>query len=261
MNQRIIMTGLKNCFEDAVNLTNEPNSVIFKDSKFTKIYSGANLPFFNSIFDISFSGQDLESFLESLEKEQKHLGIPLTLWAEDEMPQFLKRNYKTPGPNFGMVLDVDKANLSLKKPGIDIVKVETEQQVDRFIDIYVHVFGFQSQIDFFRKLFLEILHSQSPPWINYLGILNGKAVGCSSLTLTRDDTGRLLGGFYNAAVKPDARGKGIATAMACQRVRDAKELGIDYVSIILMADAMARGYCKKMGFKDICQITPYLITN
>ncbi len=177
------------------------------------------------------------------------------------MPQLLKRNYKTSGPNFGMVLDVNETNLSPKKPGIDIVKVETEQQVDQFIDIYVNVFGFQSEIDFFRKLFLEILHCQSPPWINYLGTLNGEAVGCSSLTLNRDDKGKLLGGFYNAAVKPEARGRGIATAMACQRVKDAKELGIDYITIILMADAMARGYCEKMGFKDICRIIPYLITD
>ena len=68
-----------------------------------------------------------------------------------------------------------------------------------------------------------------------------------------------MGGFYNAAVKPEGRGKGVATAMARQRIMDAKELEIDHISIILMADAMARGYCEKLGFKDCCEITPYLI--
>jgi hypothetical protein len=51
----------------------------------------------------------------------------------------------------------------------------------------------------------------------------------------------------------------VATAMASHRVKKAKALGLEYLSVILMSDAMARGYCEKLGFKNYKTLTPFFL--
>lgn len=45
--------------------------------------------------------------------------------------------------------------------------------------------------------------------------------------------------------------------MANYRLKIAEDLGLDYLSITVMSDAITRGYCKRLGFVTHNLMAPY----
>lgn len=95
------------------------------------------------------------------------------------------------------------------------------------------------------------------PLYHYLSYIDGKAVGTGTLFITKSDDGKLIGGLWNGGVLEEARGKGAGTSSAIRRVSDAMDLGVDSLNCTLMSDAMAWGYCKRLGFQKLFQMFPY----
>lgn len=84
-------------------------------------------------------------------------------------------------------------------------------------------------------------------------ICTGKKVGFSTMTTDRVDGYAILDG---AAVHPAYRGKGIYKMMASKRLDDAKKDGLEYTIIHALKNTSAP-ICKRIGFREICQIDFY----
>ena len=86
----------------------------------------------------------------------------------------------------------------------------------------------------------ELVHS-------YVATLHGEPVGASTLFL-----GAGVAGIYNVATVPDARGRGIGTAIALHPLGEARALG--YRAGILQSTPAATHLYRRLGFRELCSV-------
>lgn len=232
------------------------------DPMATVSITGLNSHLYNSIF-IKRPTDQLK-LLDELRSFQKKLNKPLTLWltAETEAVGFEKKlseQFESPGAFYGMLLDLKNSQLSSIPENITIESVSSPQAADTFAGIFCESFHLEPLFNAVKEWIITQYESNTPTSLNYIAKLDGINAGVSSLVIDTDFKEFKTGGFYNACVLPNYRKQGIATAMACYRASAAKKLGLEYLSIILMSDAMARGYCEKLGFKNYSTMTPFFL--
>lgn len=216
--------------------------------------------FFNAIY--IKNPLDQKKLIGELQVLQKNLGKPLTVWitAETNAPELekmLKSRFESPGAFYGMLLNLSQIHVPSHREGISVEPIKTPEQARDFANIFCEVFGFQNLIHQITQWAIQQYEMEKPVCINYLSKMDGVSAGVSSLAIDWQFKAFKAGGFYNAAVLPAFRTFGIATAMAHHRVNVAKAMGLEYLSIVLMSDAMARGYCEKLGFIHYENMTPY----
>ena len=235
-------------------LQNDPDSTV--------VITGLDEKIYNSIFVKHPS--DPQEFIDEVIAIKHALKKPLTIWitAETNVPgleEILKNNFESPGPFYGMLLELSKANLSPCPEKVTIEQVKNPEQANAYAKIFSHVFNFPKLLDHTAAWAIEQYEKSQPNSINYIARIDGVLAGVSSLILDKSFNEFNIGGFYNACVLPEFRKSGIGTAMACHRIHEAKKFGLEYLSILLMSNAMARSYCEKIGFKNHHTMTPYYI--
>ena len=238
-----------------------PNITLQYDPAATIFLTGLNDLFFNYV--CIKNPLDQEQLIIELNAIQKQYNIPLTVWIthETEIPEFeklMKEHFESPGPFFGMLLELEQAQTAVIPENITIEIIQNPLQAKEFSKIYCDVFNLNVPKECEQWVITQY-EKYNPACINYIARINGKIAGVSSLAIDRAFKEFKTGGFYNACVLPEFRNNGIATAMACHRIEVAKQMGLDNLSIVLMADAMARGYCERLGFKNYKTMTPYFI--
>ncbi len=232
------------------------------DPEATVILSNINETLYNSI--CIKNPINNEKLIEEIKGIQQSLGKPLTAWITSEtnsagLEQMLKDKFESPGRFYGMLLDLNEVNLSPISKKITIESVRNISQAQDYARVFCEVFHFPNMLNDIEQWVIKQYEMDTPVCINYLAKIDGMLAGTSALTINRGFNELKTGGFYNAGVIPKFRKSGIGTAMACHRIHAARELGLDYLSIVLMSDAMARGYCERLGFKNYQPMTPYFI--
>lgn len=232
------------------------------DPDASMVITGINENLYNSIFlHHPLNGSQLTQELSALQRE---LNLPLTAWVTDvpaasQIHHMLGAKFYSPGPFYGMLLDLNKANISVCPQGICIEAVTNQCLAEVYAEVFSNTFGFPNMFEPTVRWAVEQYEALNQYGVSYIAKVNGVVAGVCSLIVDREFKAFKTGGFYNACVLPEFRNRGIGTAMACHRIKVAKELGMKQVSILLMSDAMARGYCEHLGFVNFKTLTPYYI--
>lgn len=224
--------------------------------------TGLNDFFFNNIW--LKKPEDQDKLIEELKIFHQNLAKPLMVWvtAETESPGLeakLKAHFDSHGSYYGMLLDVGKAQITECPEHISIEALKTEEDAINYTNIFCNLFQLNNMHDAMKSWLMKQYQNDKPASMNYIAKMNGQLAGICTLTLNYQFPEFKVGGFYNACVLPEYRKSGVATAMASHRAKEAKALGLEYLSIILMSDAMARGYCERLGFKNYKTLTPFFL--
>lgn len=97
-----------------------------------------------------------------------------------------------------------------------------------------------------------------PPISQYLGYLDGAPVATATVVRGGEAPGidgEGVAGIYNVATRPEARGRGVAPAMAAAALRASRDLGCH--TAILIATALGETVYQRLGFRECCRVGEY----
>lgn len=226
----------------------------FENKKFTRWYTPLAHPWFNGVISSSpFEAEDdafIEETIQHFRSKQVHT---FTWWMEpplkpsDWQPALSKHGFGYSDGTPGMAMDLQMLKEPTETvPGLEVRVVADDESLREWVKVFVHGYGLPSDwedtvLDLWRAMGLGF------PMRNYLGYLDGKPVSTSTVFY-----GGGVAGIYCVATLPEARGKGIGSAVTLKPLHNARELG--YAIGVLQSSEMGFNVYKRMGFRHLCQI-------
>jgi ribosomal protein S18 acetylase RimI-like enzyme len=220
--------------------------------------SGIAHPYLNRVYRALFRGEDAdERVAETLAYfELRRSPVSWHVGPSSE-PSNLADSSERAGltrleDEVGMALEMAALPVEVPTPpGLVVERVTDVQALRWWTEIVAVSFG--------RPLTVEAVLSQvheatgfgrGAPWRLYLGLLDGKPVGTSRVFFCGN-----VAGVYHVATSPQARGRGIGTAMAAHALREARDLGYDMA--VLRAARAGLGIYDRLGFRQCCTFSRY----
>ena len=219
-----------------------------------------DIPFFlfNIIPRFKLRPEKIDSAIEEIIQQSKDRRAPIW-WmlgpvSEPEVTaEHLKRFgvvHVSDGPGMGM--DLSKLEESVPHPpSFSITQVEDKASLDIWNKVFTTGFEFP---DFASEGWNDLVEScgfgEEAGFFFYTGWLEGKPVATSALFLSGG-----VAGIYNVATLPEARGKGIGTAITHAAMKEGLQRG--YQTTILQSSPMGFNVYKKLGFRENFKIKIY----
>jgi len=225
------------------------------------LWSISDIPFplFNSVLRTRLAPDVAEQAIATAIARCRSRGVPLLWWTwPSTRPQNLGSLLKARGfteEDFpGMAIDLRKLSESraaLARLRIELVDDPRKRKNWSHIlrvgfelpEIVEEAFSDCAALDFTRRGSLY----------NHIGWMEGQPLATSTLFL-----GAGVAGIYNVTTIPEARRKGIGSAMTLAALNEARTLG--YRVGIIHSTPIASNVYRKLGFKEYCKISQYVWT-
>lgn len=236
------------------SLVSPPSGVCF--------YSGLLAPVFNGVISINMTYEDVQSTVDDLQAKLDKKGGPAMWWVGPQTtPENIdalleKQGLQPAGEAPNMVIDLSA--LSSIPISIENFRIEKVNKVDNpegqalWARTTAKGFGVPdsvgAEIAEFEATFND---SHYKACHHYIGYLDNMPVASSVMILNSG-----VAGIYAVATDPEARCKGIGSAMTRMPLLEAKEMG--YNVGILQASAMGYPVYKRLGFQEIFKFRTYL---
>ncbi len=233
----------------------------WRDNGETKVFlSGIPSPVFNGVFQARLEEDDLEAEIEGLMAPFKAAGVPMYWWTGPAtrpgdlgthlQAHGLEHEYDFPG------MGIDLRTLSDAQPphGLTIREIRTQQPLRTWCDVVTRGFAMPGLVgDALLDAFVRTGLGDDVPWRWYLGLAEGEPVATSMLALSGG-----VAGIYYVSTLPEARGRGIGTAMSLKPLLDGREMG--YRAGILRSSELGAGIYRSLGFREYCKIGRHVWT-
>ena len=232
----------------------------FENDRFTRWYTPLSHPWFNGILCRATPTPADEDFIRETVQYFKERGVGVfTCWLEPHLDRlewevFLSEfGFGFSDGTPGMAVDLNSfPETSTVPDGLEIRIVEEESVMRTWAHVFTLGYGmppdWESMIfDVWSKIGLDF------PVQNYLGYLDGQPVSTSTVFYSAG-----VAGIYDVATLPEARGRGLGSALTLAPLLDARQAG--YRIGVLQSSEMGFGVYKRMGFRHLCQIENFYRT-
>jgi GNAT superfamily N-acetyltransferase len=225
-------------------------------------------PMFNGVWATCLTDENADRVIDETVAWFKQRNTPLVFWWVTNRSQPADLAAKLAAHGFqlydegdpGMAVELAALNEQIPAPdGFQVVRVETDAQVQQWADTFVAAFEIppafakiagQSWADATLALGVD-----KAPWQMYLGYLDGKPVATNMLFL-----GAGVGSVFAVGTIPEARGQGIGAMITLKPFLDAREMGYRYG--VLFSTEMGHPVYERLGFRDVdSRIGRYLWRN
>ncbi|TAL35759.1 MAG: GNAT family N-acetyltransferase [Spirochaetes bacterium] len=234
----------------------------FEDRHALRFISEIGIPSMqsNSIYKMTLGGTgDADAGIRELVRPFSDRKLPVFLTTgpssspHDLAARLKKNGFTHAQTQRGMAINLNESSIA-KVPahGLNVKRVESPEELKAWLAIYADGFDYsRSLADFiftrYRRLFID----GAPPALHYLAYCSGKPAA----TFTVFVTGKMAG-LYNIITVPEARRRGIATALTLTALDKAKELGCGFAT--LQATPMGAPVYRAIGFREICAFDLYM---
>lgn len=215
---------------------------------------------FNGVFRAQLDEDQLDVKIEDAIAVFKAIGAPMTWWTGPATrPADLGKHLQEHGLQHeydftGMAIDLLTLGDARPSAGLTIKPIRDAQSLRTWCDVLTRGFAMPVLVgDAYLDMFVRTGLGEELPWRWYLGLLEGEPVATSMLALSAG-----VAGIYYVATLPEARGRGIGTAMSLRPLLDAREMG--YRAGILRSSEMGVGVYRRLGFQEYCKIGRYVWT-
>jgi len=153
----------------------------------------------------------------------------------------------------GMALDLDHLPEGITAlQGLAVERVSDGEKLRTWVDIVARSFDLPDEMgSVLFDVYGRAGFGHEVPWRLFLGFLQGEPVGASQLYLEPE-----VAGIYHLATVPQARRRGVGTAMTLAALREAQTLELH--TAVLRAAETAVGLYRELGFEEYCRFGRYL---
>ncbi|RAQ95763.1 GNAT family N-acetyltransferase [Thermogemmatispora tikiterensis] len=225
-------------------------------------FSGRPVFFGNGVIRCQLAEQEADEQIAALCAEARRRQVPLTwLLAPSSRPGDLEQRLQAQGCRLdeevpGMAIDLGQPVPSAAPPvpeDLVVEEVGEARAMETWLQVLCDGFGFPEPI---RAVFFDLyqrygfLPGQQVRYL--LGFWHGEPVGTALLTFGGD-----LAGLYGVATLPQARRRGVGTAMTLAAMRTAEQLG--YRRATLQATPMGLNVYRRLGWQEYCLFKTYVL--
>lgn len=234
-----------------------PGAVLHDDPGLVWVDSGVPDVTFNSVVYANLGAADIDGCVADVLAHFRQRSRPVT-WhiGPSSRPVDLDRALVA----HGMLHDEDEPGMAVEiggmrddfpaPPGFTIETVRDATGLETWVGIWL--FGAPPDI---RRLYLDALLGRglgdSLPWRYFLGMLDGKPVAISELF-----AGAGVAGVQYVVTLPEARRRGIGTAMTAHVLRAGQAMG--YRVGVLTSSPDGLGSYRRIGFREYCWFRRYV---
>ncbi len=201
----------------------------------------------NGVIHSQFSDEDADRRIEETVGYFQRRRLPMQWWVgPSSRPADLGKRLETRGMSArpwsppGMAVDLDLLESRPAPAGLSVHRVTDEATVKSWLA------ASGAQTEALATAGIE----PEGPMRHYVGLLDGEPVGASSLMLAAG-----VASLQLVATVPEARRRGVGTAMSLAPMVDARELG--YRIGILASSPLGFGVYRRIGFREHFRWTVY----
>jgi GNAT superfamily N-acetyltransferase len=243
-----VEAGLAECFRTFTAL---PGAAMDEGNDLLAVRTDLPVTFFNGVPRTVFD-KDAEERVRETVAWFRDRGTPFRWWLTPSMrPRRLIDILAANGLRHyyyatGMVADITGGGPVREVPGLSIVRVGDEAELETWVDVFATGFSIPEP----AKAVWRDVYTRLDTWRHFVGVLDGKPVATTSLCL-----GGEIGGIFHVVTLPEARGRGVGAAITAAAVRDAARAGCRVAA--LQASEMAVSVYRSIGFDVVCDLELY----
>ncbi len=237
-----------------------PQAEIHKESDLLWFVTGIPHPILNGVLTSHFTEETLDRRIESTLNYFKSRGLPMMWWTgpatdPSNLADLLLAHGMTDGGDQpGMAIDLGQLKQNRPLPeGLVIERVNNVRDLREWlapVRIGFELPNFVAEAVF--NNFSRLNPEKDSPWRHYLGKLDGRTVAAATLFL-----GAGVAGIYHMATLPQARRRGIASAMTLTALLEAREMS--FCIGVLQSSNAGQGVYQQLGFKTYCSLGRYIL--
>lgn len=241
-------------------LGRSPQAEFFESPELRWLITGIPHPFLNHVLHTRLTSSNVDARIRETLEYFRSKGIPkFSWWVEpDSQPPDLNKHLLAHGLTFtddepGMACDLFKINeVAPSSPTFTIECVRDLEMLRHWVRAALDGFGLPENMvepcfDLFAGLGFDL------PLRSYVGFMDGKPVVTSQLFL-----GAGVAGIYWVATVPEARQRGLGTAITLAPLREARDMG--YKLGILHPSEMGYSVYRRIGFQEFCKMNHFMAT-
>jgi ribosomal protein S18 acetylase RimI-like enzyme len=247
----------ENLFEWYRYLGSSPGAELYDSPQLTWLLTGIPEPFINGVLRAQLASDDMDDVIAGTLAHFKSRGVSQFWWwtEPDTQPTDLGERLAAHGLSYtdggpGMAVDLLALNEDVTTPSdLTILRVEDSGTLRKWA--YASIIGFgkpEASVDAWFDLFAGL--GFDAPLRNYVGLLRGEPAATSELFLAAG-----VAGIYVVTTLPEARRRGIGTALTLAPLREARAMG--YRVGILHSSPMGLGVYRRLGFREYCRMSHY----
>lgn len=235
-----------------------PTTVIRDDDELFWYVTGLPSGAFNSVMYANLAPDRIDAAVAELFTLRERYGVPVGwLIGPSSRPTDLDRQLEARGLEHKVTLTPMTRVLgghlptAERVPGLTVERVQDPATYEEWIIAEHRGFGAAGKLDSGLAAIRRAMGiGHNLPFHHFLGRLDGAGVATATLLLAGG-----IAGIYDVSTVPEARRRGIGTAMTLAALREARRLG--YEIAFLQPSAMGRPIYERIGFRQRCACPAY----